>query len=179
MKTFGQIYKLRNLMKEPACFKNPENSACIDLILTKKRLSFKNTYVIEIGPSGFHKMIAALMKMHFPKMKPQVVSYRKYKDFRNETFLDSSRHELNVQVQFLNEKGLNRCIFNYREIMTRRRLRNRFLRNRSEENRKLFCKPRNKCVSLLRKSKKDYFANLNKKNITDNKRFRKIVKPYL
>ena len=166
-------------MKEPACFKNLENSACIDLILTKKRLGFKNTYVIEIGPSGFHKMIAALMKMHFPKMKPQVVSYRKYKDFRNETFLDSSRHELNVQVQFIKEKELNRCIFNYREIMTRRRLRNRFLRNRSEENRKLFCKQINKCVSLLRKSKKDYFANLNKKNITDNKRFWKILKPYL
>ena len=29
---------------------------------------------------------------------------------------------------------------------------------------------RNKCVSLLRKSKKDYFANLNQKNIADNKR---------
>ena len=40
-------------------------------------------------------------------MKPQVVSYRKYKDFHNETFLDSSRHEFNAQGQFPNEKGLN------------------------------------------------------------------------
>ena len=47
------------------------------------------------------------MKMHFPKMKPQIASYRKYKDFHNETFLDSLRHELNVQGQFLNEKGLD------------------------------------------------------------------------
>ena len=38
------------------------------------------------------------MKMHFPKMKPQVVSYRK---------LHSLGHELNVQGQFLNEKGLD------------------------------------------------------------------------
>ena len=53
--------------------------------------------------------------------------------------------------------------------MTRSRLRTRFLKNRSEENRKLFCKQRNKCVLLLRKSKKDYFENLNQKNITDNK----------
>ena len=51
--------------------------------------------------------------------------------------------------------------------MKRSRLRNRFLKNRSEENRKLFCEQRNKSVSLLRKSKKDYFENLNKKNITD------------
>ena len=62
-------------------------------------------------------------------------------------------------------------------IMTRSRLRNRFLQNRSEENRKLFKKQRHKCVSFLRKSKKYYFANLNEKNITDNKRFWKTVKP--
>ena len=117
MKTFGENYKLRNLIKEPTCFKNPENPTCIDLILTNKPLSFKNTYVIETGLSDFHKMIVAVMKMHFHKMKPQVVSYRKYKDFHNETFLDSLRHELNVQGQFLNEKELFwrkiGCISNY------------------------------------------------------------------
>ena len=63
--------------------------------------------------------------------------------------------------------------------MTRSRLLNRFLKNRSEENRKLFSKQRNKCVSLLRKSKKDYFENLNEKNITDKKHFWKTVKPFL
>ena len=64
-------------------------------------------------------------------------------------------------------------------VMTRSRLRNRFLQNRSEENRKLFYKQINKCVSLLRKSKKDYFENPNEKNITYNKSFRKTVKPFL
>ena len=64
-------------------------------------------------------------------------------------------------------------------IMTRSRLRNSFLENRSEENRKLFWEQRKKCVSLLRKSKYHYFANLNEKNITDSKRFWKIVKPFL
>ena len=58
--------------------------------------------------------------------------------------------------------------------MTRSRL-----RNRSEKNRKLFCKQRNKWVLLLRKSKKDYFENLNEKNIADNKRFWKTFKPFL
>ena len=53
------------------------------------------------------------------------------------------------------------------------------MKNRSEENRKLFSKQRNKCVSLLRKSKKDYFENLNEKNITDKKHFWKTVKPFL
>ena len=63
--------------------------------------------------------------------------------------------------------------------MTRSRLRNCFLKNRSEKNRKLFCKQRNKCVSVLRKSENDHFANLNEKNVTDNKRFWKTVKPFL
>ena len=70
MKTFGENYKFRNLINEPACFKNPENPTCIDLILKNKPLSFKNAYVIETGLSDFHKMVVAVMKMHFPKMKP-------------------------------------------------------------------------------------------------------------
>ena len=124
--------------------------------------------MIEKGVSEFNKRIVAVKKMHFPNVKPQVVSYRKYKDFHNKTFLDSLRHELNVQGQFLNEKGLdafspicteifdkhaskkrryirsNHKTFINNEIskatMTRSRLRNRSLKNRSEENRKLFCK---------------------------------------
>ena len=64
-----------------------------------------------------------------------------------------------------------------RAIMTRRWLGNRFFKkNRSEENRILFCKQRNKCVLLLRKSKKDYFENINEKSVADNKRFWKAVK---
>ena len=61
------------------------------------RFSYENR--IETELSDFHKMIVAVMKMHFPKMKPQVVSYWKYKDFHNETFLDSLRHERNAQGQ--------------------------------------------------------------------------------
>ena len=106
MRVFGEIYKLRNL--EPTCFKNQESPTCIDLILTNKPLGFKNTCLIETGLSDFYKMVVAVMKMHFPKIKPQVISYRKYKEFHNRTFLDSLKHELDdVQGQFLNEKGLD------------------------------------------------------------------------
>ena len=33
IKTFGEIYKLQNLIKKPTCFKNQENNTCIDLVL--------------------------------------------------------------------------------------------------------------------------------------------------
>ena len=38
---------------------------------------------------------------------------------------------------------------------------------------------RNYCVSLLRKSKGDNYNNLNEKNICDNRKFWKAVKPLL
>ena len=68
-----------------------------------------------------------------------------------------------------------------KEIMTRTRLRlrNEFLKDTSEENKKKYSKQRNYCVSRLRKSKSDYFRNLNWKNINDNKTFWKSIKPFL
>ena len=66
-----------------------------------------------------------------------------------------------------------------KEIMRRTRLRNNFLRNRSDENKRKYSKQRNYCVSLLRKTKKNYYNNLNEKKITDNKTFWKTVKPFL
>ena len=56
------------------------------------------------------------------------------------------------------------------------KLRNSFLKNRTEENKVRYIKQRNLCVTLLRKSKRQYFDNLNEKNICDKKKFWKVVK---
>ena len=56
-------------------------------------------------------------------------------------------------------------------IMARTKLRNNFSQNKSEENRKLYVKQRNFCVSLLRKVKKRYYETLNEKSVIDNKLF--------
>ena len=51
-----------------------------------------------------------------------------------------------------------------KEITIRTRLRNKFLKDRSEENKKKYSKQHNYCVSpLLRKSKLNYFESLNEK----------------
>ena len=63
--------------------------------------------------------------------------------------------------------------------MTRTKLRNIFLQNKSEENKIRYTKQRNFCVSLLRKTKKQYYQNLNEKTAADNKLFWKTVKPFL
>ena len=51
-----------------------------------------------------------------------------------------------------------------KDIMTRSRLRNKYLKERNEENRAIYVKQRNYCVSLLRKFKKKYYENLDEKN---------------
>ena len=63
--------------------------------------------------------------------------------------------------------------------MQRTKLRNKFLKNPTEHNEILYTKQRNWCVSLLRKEKKKHFANLNEKDITDNRKFWQTVEPFL
>ena len=63
--------------------------------------------------------------------------------------------------------------------MQRTKLRNNFLKDPSAANKFSYNKQRNWCVSLLRKEKKKYFANLNEEDITDNKKFWQTIKPFL
>ena len=63
--------------------------------------------------------------------------------------------------------------------MQRTKLRNNFLKDPSAANKFSYNKQRNWCVSLLRKEKKKYFANLNEEDITDNKNFWQTTKPFL
>ena len=76
------------------------------------------------------------------------------------------------QLPFMN-KTLSKA------IMHRTRFRNKYLRNKTVENKRKYTKQRNYCVSLLRKSKREYDINLDVKNITDNKTFWRAVEPFL
>ena len=89
---------LNSLIKQPTCFKNPENSSCIDLILTNKPRSFQNTCVIETGLSDFHRMTVSVLKTHFRKLPPKVITGRGFKKFENERFMDSLKLTLNSQA---------------------------------------------------------------------------------
>ena len=65
----------------------------------------------------------------------------------------------------------------HKAIMKRSRLRNRFLRDRTDIFREEYKKQINLCVNLLKKAKKDHFANFDIKSVTDNKKFWQTVKP--
>ena len=90
MAEFMQTYDLRNLVKGPTCFKNPEKPSCIDLILTNRNKSFQGSYLIETGISDFHKMTVTVMRTYFKKQEPNIITYRDYRNFSNEKL----RHDL-------------------------------------------------------------------------------------
>ena len=70
---------------------------------------------------------------------------------------------------------MNKHISN--EIMKRSKLRNKILKTRNNTDKFNYNKQRNFCVSLIRKEKSKYVANLNIKDVTGNKKFWKTIKP--
>ena len=86
MKTFCENYSLQNLIKQPTCYKNPSRPTYIDLILTNVHRSFQSTCVIEAALSDFHLMTLTVMKKSLKKFQPQIINYRSYKYFSNDTF---------------------------------------------------------------------------------------------
>ena len=62
-------------------------------------------------------------------------------------------------------------------VMKRSKLRNRIMKEKSEASRKAYNIQRNYCANLLKKSKREYFANVKINNIADKKKFWQTVKP--
>ena len=58
--------------------------------------------------------------------------------------------------------------------MHRSRLRSKFLKEETKESKTAYKKQRNICVNLLRKAKRDYFANLDTKIMKGNRDFGKL-----
>ena len=65
----------------------------------------------------------------------------------------------------------------HKEIMKRSRLRDNFLRTKSQEDRLKYNKQRNFCKKLLRTAQKLYFNNLDIKKVVDNRSFWKTASP--
>ena len=131
-------------------------------------------------------MTVTVMRKNFKKIRPRVINCRSYRDFFNETFRASLINNLSNEV-FVNDDGLekfwkttmdtlnsfhpikkkyaraNQMPFTTKnlskEIMTRSKLRNKYLKHKTEENRLLYTQQRNKCVSLLRKTEINYYGN--------------------
>ena len=64
-----------------------------------------------------------------------------------------------------------------KEIMQRSTLRNIFLQERADEEKALYNKQKDLCVSLLRRTMRNYFRQLNTNTVSDSRTFWKTVSP--
>ena len=64
-----------------------------------------------------------------------------------------------------------------KEIMLRSRLRNKFLKTKTEVSKQLYNKQRNLCVILLRKAKINYSFERENRVLKDNRKIWKTVNP--
>ena len=49
LRSFMELYDLKNLVKDNTCFKSLKNPPCIDLFLTNCNSTFQNTMVVSTG----------------------------------------------------------------------------------------------------------------------------------
>ena len=200
---FCDTYNLKNMIKEPTCFKNLQNPSSIDVILTNRSRSFQHSKVIETGLSDHHKLTLTVLKTYFQKQAPKIIHYRDYKHFDENTFrtqlnecIDTIRKdELNYEnlekicLELLNrhaplkEKAIraNHASFMTKTlskaIMTRSRLKKKFVKDPTDNNKIIYNKHRNYCARLVKKEKRNYYNNLDMTKIIDNKKFWKNIKP--
>ena len=121
------MHYLKNLIKEPTCFKNPEKPTIIGLILTNNlKLSSEVDDPSKFTLKDFQNVYLTSLNSFAPLKKKYVKAN---------------------QASFMN-KELKKA------IMIRSKLRNKFLKSRSEEDRKTNNKQRNMCIKLLKKTKK-------------------------
>ena len=90
---FCDLFHLTSIVKSDTCFTKTHTSL-IDLILTNKPSSFNTTLVTETGLSDYHKMITTFFKLHFSRLRPKVITYRNYKKFPEEKFLNDMKETI-------------------------------------------------------------------------------------
>ena len=82
-----EAYELYSLIKNPTCFKS-KRGRCIDLMLTNRKHSFMKSQSFETGFSDHHHLIYTILKTTFVKLPPKIVTYRDYKKFCAEEFVN-------------------------------------------------------------------------------------------
>ena len=100
---FCNVCNLSNLVKEPTCYKHPDNPSCIDLFLTNRPKCFQNTMTMETGISDFYKMVITVLDFFKKKQKPKIIQYRNYKTFNANLFKEELNYEL-LNINSLNAK---------------------------------------------------------------------------
>ena len=185
-------FDLECLIKKLTCFQSTSPS-CIDLILTNKKEFFKNSNVFEVGISDHRSLIVTALRSQLVKGNAKTKLYRDYNSFDIKLFKEDLDDNLksNNTVNFsdlentfttvlLKHAPIKKKILRFnnnpfmskalrKTIMHKSKLKNIYNKKRADVNWANYKKQRNFCVTLLRRTKKEYFQNLNVKDLSDQK----------
>ena len=103
MNDFCNAYNLSSLIKEPTCYKNPDNPSSIDLTLKNSPRIFQGSCVMETGLSDFHRMTVTIMTAIFPRLPPKIRTSRNYNKFYNLDFRETLVKELSLTNAWNND----------------------------------------------------------------------------
>ena len=151
------------------------------------------------GISYFHALSTRIMKLTYVKGNPKIKFYRDYKIFDNDLFQvdleNGSRHLTDLTHTSFEEVFLRTLDYHApikknlranehsfmskalrKAIIIRSRMKNLYLKNKTDLNWSNYKKQRNFCTNLHRKTKKEYFSKLIIIKISDSKIFCKTIK---
>ena len=198
---FMDEFHAKNMVKEPTCFKNPENPTCIDLFITNSFRSFMKTTAVSTGLSDFHKMTVTVMKSTFPKAQPKIIKYRDFSKYKKEEFGKVLKMKLIRQPQITYEEFENVFLKTLDEfapqkrkvvranhkpyvtkemrkaIMLRSQLQNKLFTYGTDAYQRAFKHQMNYCNRLYKRERKRFYCNLNLNSINDNKKIWNTMKP--
>ena len=148
-------------------------------------------------------MVVSMLKGGFSKRGPRIITYRDYSAYRTVDFRSDLMANLrSVSLDHENYGAFDGMVTDVllqhapikkkylrandgpfmtkelrKEMMHRKRFLNKYNKAKTAENLAAYKRQRNKCVKILRKAKYNYYQNLDLKNLTDNRKFWKTVKP--
>ena len=170
-------------------------------MLTNRPRSFLKSQNFEIGLSDCHKLVVSILRAsYFKKLPRKIITYRDQKRFNHDHFLrdlDSRllQEELyrNCEEPYKKLTEIFNDILNHhgplkqkqvrgnytpfltkdlsKAMMNKSKAKNKYLNCPSKENFISYKKSKNKCNSLTKKAKRDFFKEATKNEIMTSKKF--------
>ena len=133
LSNFMSVHNLKTLIKQKACFKNPENPTCRDLTLTNSSRSSQNSRVFETGLSDYQNFLNNEFKAELDnEMSKHDLGNMEHQHFLN-IFIDILNKHAPMKQKYLKaNQGRFMTKDLHKAIMKHSRLRNKFLRDRTD-----------------------------------------------
>ena len=201
-------YNMKNMIKDPTCFKS-QNGSLIDVFLTTAQNRIKTSGCVDTGLSDHHHLIYSVMKSFSPRLKPREITYRSYKTFIQENFIEDLQtfpfrvlevfEEVDDKHYFLTKVLQNILDIHApvkrkkvraktppfmnsklrRAIMRKAQLHSKWIKYPNSTNWKRYRQQRNFVNKLKRQSVNKYFENKCDSENKNSQEFWQTMKPFL